>query len=100
MERLKYDNEYKGIDSEIKEMIKDEIMDAQVRLKRRPEDLFKKKIQIKSLCSKKIDQYRYLTRMNSLREINQITTTPIIVKDGQVMLKLINDAFDYFKINK
>ena len=100
MERLKYDNEYKGIDSEIKEMIKDEIMDAQVKLKRRPEDLFKKKIQIKSLCSKKIDQYRYLTRMNSLREINQMTTTPLIVKDGQVMLKLINDAFDYFKLNK
>ena len=100
MERLKYDNEYKGIDSEIKEMIKDEIMDAQVKLKRKPEDLFKKKFEIKSLCSKKIDQYRYLTRMNSLREINQITTTPIIVKDGQFMLKLINDAFEYFKLNK
>ena len=100
MERLKYENEYKGIDSEVKELIKDEIMDAQVKLKRKPEDLFKKKFEIKSLCSKKIDQYRYLTRMNSLREINQITTTPIIVKDGQVMLKLINDAFDYFKINK
>lgn len=100
MERLKYDNEYKGIDSEIKEMIKDEIMDAQVKLKRKPEDLFKEKIQMKSLCSKKIDQYKYLTRMNSLREINQVTTTPIVVKDGQVMLKLIKDAFDYFKVNK
>ena len=100
MERLKYDNEYKGIDSEIKELIKDEIMDAQVKLKRKPEDLFKKKNEIKSLCSKKIDQYKYLTRMNSLREINQMTTTPIIVRDGQVMLKLINDAFDYFKLNK
>ena len=28
MERLKYENEYKGIDSEVKELIKDEIMDA------------------------------------------------------------------------
>ena len=44
MEILKYDNEYKEIDSEIKELIKDEIMDSQVKLKRRQEDLFKKKI--------------------------------------------------------
>ena len=36
MERLKYDNEYRGVDPDLKELIKDEIMDAQVKLKRKP----------------------------------------------------------------
>ena len=46
MERLKYDNIYKGVEEDIKELIKDEIMDAQVRLKRKPENLvFNKKLQ-------------------------------------------------------
>ena len=39
MERLKYDNIYKGVDKDLKELIKDEIMDAQVKLKRKPEAL-------------------------------------------------------------
>jgi len=100
MERLKYDNEYRGVDPEIKELIKDEIMDAQVRLKRKPEELSKKKFKIRPLYLRKLDQYRYLSKMNTIREINQLSFTPVIIKDGQAMLKLINDAFDNFKINK
>ena len=99
MERLKYDNEYRGVDPELKELIKDEIMDAQVKLKRKPDELNKKKFQIRPLYLRKLDQYRYLSKMNNVREINQMSNTPVIVKDGQVMLKLINDAFDNFKIN-
>ena len=100
MERLKYDNEYRGVDPDLKELIKDEIMDAQVKLKRKPEELNKKKFQIRPLYLKKLDQYRYLSKMNIIREINQMSSTPVIVKDGQVMLKLINDAFDNFKMNR
>ena len=100
MERLKYDNEYRGVDPELKELIKDEIMDAQVRLKRKPEELTKKKFKIRPLYLRKLDQYRYLSKMDTIREINQLSLTPVIIKDGQAMLKLINDAFDNFKINK
>ena len=100
MERLKYDNEYRGVDPDLKELIKDEIMDAQVKLKRKPEELNRKKFQIRPLYLKKLDQYRYLSKMNNIREINQMSCTPVIVKDGQVMLKLINDAFDNFKMNR
>ena len=99
MERLKYDNEYRGVEPELKELIKDEIMDAQVKLRRKPDELNKKKFQIRPLYLRKLDQYRYLSKMNNVREINQMSNTPVIVKDGQVMLKLINDAFDNFKIN-
>ena len=100
MERLKYDNEYRGVDPDIKEMLKDEIMDAQVRLKRKPEELSKKKFKIRPLYLRKLDQYRYLSKMNIIREINQLSSTPVIIQDGQAMLKLINDAFDNFRINK
>ncbi len=100
MERLKYDNEYRGVEPELKELIKDEIMDAQVKLKRKPEELNRKKFQIRPLYLRKLDQYRYLSKMNIIREINQMSNTPVIVKDGQVMLKLINDAFNNFKIKK
>ena len=99
MERLKYDNEYRGVEPELKELIKDEIMDAQVKLKRKPDELNKKKFQIRPLYLRKLDKYRYLSKMNIIREINQMSNTPVIVKDGQVMLKLINDAFDNFKIS-
>ena len=97
MERLKYDNEYRGVEPELKELIKDEIMDAQVKLKRKPEELNRKKFKIRPLYLRKLDQYRYLSKMNIIKEINQMSITPVIVKDGQVMLKLINDAFDNFK---
>ena len=47
MERLKYDNIYKGVDADLKEMIIDEIMDAQLKLKRKPENLvYNKKLLI------------------------------------------------------
>ena len=36
--------------------------------------------------------------MNLIREINQNAATPLIVKDGNMMIKLINEAFDNFKI--
>ena len=97
MERLKYDNEYIGVKEEIKEMIKDEIIDAQVKLKRKPNELNKKKFMKRPLYLKKMDKYRYLSKMNKIRQINQISTVPIIVKDGQVIIRLINDAFGNLK---
>ena len=100
MERLKYDNFYKGVEPELKEIIKDEIMEAQVRLKRKPNLLIKKKFNIRPLYLKRLDQYKYLSRMNTIREINQISITPSIVKDGQIMLKLIGETFNLCRPNK
>ena len=97
MERLKYDNEYKGVDDDIKELIKDEIMDAQVKLKRKPINLFINKNNIRPLYLKKMDKYRYLSSMNKIREINQMSSVSVLVKDGNVMLKLINDAFNFIR---
>lgn len=100
MERLKYDNFYKGVEPVLKEIIKDEIMDAEVRLKRKPEVLCKKKFNIRPLYLKRLDQYKYLSSMNTIREINQLQSTPVIVKDGPIMIKLINDAFSIYRVKK
>ena len=97
IERLRLDNEYKGVKEDIKELIKDEIIDAQVKLKRKPISLTIKKREITPLYKKKMDKYRYLKKMNLVREINQNSTTPIIVDDGHMMIKLINKAFDNYK---
>ena len=97
IERLRLENEYKGVDEDIKELIKDEIIDAQVKLKRKPVSLTIKKREITPLYKKKMDKYRYLTKMNLMQEINQNSTTPIIVDDGHMMIKLINKAFDNYK---
>ena len=100
MERLRLDNEYRKVEEELKEIIKDEILDAQVKLKVKPIDLFKKKDDQDPLYIRKLDKYRYLERMNLIREINQNSATPLIVKDGNMMLRLINDAFGNFKAKK
>lgn len=96
--RLKLDNDYRGVDEDLKELIKDEIIEAQVKLKMKPFSLNKKKDNTNPLFQTKLDKYRYLTKMNLIREINQNAATPLIVKDGNMMIKLINEAFDNFKI--
>jgi hypothetical protein len=94
MERLKYDNIYKGVELEIKELIKDEIMDAQVKLKRKPENLvFNKKLE-RPLYLKKIDKYKYISSMNKTRELNQIANVSVVEEDGNIMKRLANDAYD------
>ena len=98
IERLRLDNEYKGVDEDIKELIKDEIIDAQVKLKRKASSLTMKKREMTPLYKKKMAKYRYLTKMNLVREINQNSATPMIVNDGNLMLKLINKAFDDCKL--
>ena len=100
MERLKLDNEYRGVDEDLKELIKDEIMDAQVKLKMKPINLIRKKEERNPLFLKKLEKYGYLSKMNLIREINQVSITPLLVKDGNLMIRLINDAFDNFKLYK
>jgi hypothetical protein len=94
MERLKYDNIYKGVEEDIKELIKDEIMDAQVKLKRKPENLvFNKKLQ-KPFYIQKMEKYKYISSMNKIRELNQVANISVIEHDGNIMKRLANDAYD------
>ena len=94
MERLKYDNIYKGVDADLKEMIIDEIMDAQLKLKRKPENLvFNKKLE-RPLYLKKIDKYKYISSMNRIRVLNQIANVSVVEEDGNIMKRLSNDAYD------
>ena len=100
MERLKYDNLYKDVKVDIKELIKDEIMDAQVKLKRKPVALkYNKKLE-RPLYLKKMDRYRYISSMNKIRQLNQIANISVIEEDGNIMKKLANDAYDALTRNR
>ena len=94
MERLKFDNLYKNIKVDIKETIKDELMDAQVKLKRKPEELkYNKKLE-RPLYIKKMDRYRYISSINKVRQLNQIANISVVEQDGNIIKKLSNDAYD------
>ena len=99
IQRLRLDNEYRGVAEDLKELIKDEIIDAQVRLKMKPKSLVARKGEKNLLIQTKMNKYRYLTKMNLIKEINQNAITPLIIKDGNMMIKLIGEAFDNFKVN-
>ena len=98
IQRLRLENEYKGVDEELKELIKDEIIDAQVRLKMKPNIITMKKGKSNPLFLEKLNKYKYLTKLNLMREINQNAVVPIMVNDGNMMIKLINEAFGIFKM--
>ena len=94
MERLKYDNLYKNVKVDIKELIKDEIMDAQVKLKRKPVELkYNKKLE-RPLYLQKMDKYRYISSINKIRQLNQMASISVLEQDGNIMKKLSNDAYD------
>jgi hypothetical protein len=99
MERLKYDQEYKNVDPEIKELIKDEILDAQVKLKMKPEEMKKKNGKDETFVIKKLKRFGYLKKRSSFRGINSLSNVPFILKDGYIMTKLVNQAFDLFHFN-
>ena len=94
MERLKYDNIYKGVSKDLKEVIIDEILDAQVKLKRKPENLVYNKKLERPLYLKKIDKYRYISSMNRIRVLNQVANFSVVEEDGKIMKRLSNDAYD------
>lgn len=100
MERLKYDNLYKNVKVDIKELIKDEIIDAQVKLKRKPDVLkYNKKLE-RPLYLKKIDRYKYISSMNKIRQLNQMAIISVLEADGNIMKKLANDAYDALTRNR
>lgn len=101
MMRLKFDNEYKGVEKEIKQILIDEFMDAQVRLKRKPEKLeVDKNLKKRPLYLKKLDSQRYLAQKCQVLQINQMANVPVVIKDGSAMIKIIDDAFEVMKSGK
>ena len=99
MERLKYDHEYIGVKPEYRELIKDEIMDAEVKLKRKPKEYTKQKTVDITSTMKKLQKYKYISKVNKVKEINKNINIQNVIDDGQIMVNLLNDAFDIYKLN-
>ena len=101
IERLKYDKDYLGAKNDIKEMIKDEIMLAQVKLKIKPKPLmFDKFKKIKPLYLKKFDEIKYITSRNKINILNQNAKIPMILNDGAVINSYLNDTFKMHLFSK
>ena len=98
MQRLKLDNEYKKTKPEVRNLIKDEIMDAEVRLNRKPKQTVKIKDANITDTQKHLLKYKYFTKRNDIIGLNQNLSIPNLIKDGPAMMNLIKDAFQYYKI--
>ena len=98
MERIMIDNEYQGAKPELKEIVKDEIMLAKVKLKiKPPKFVVGKQNNIRPLYEQKFDKYRYLSSQNKISQLNNIGSLPIAVKDDEIMYNLYDDAYKAFK---
>ena len=101
IERVKYDNDYLGVKNDIKEMIKDEIMLAKVKLKIKPKPLiYDRSNKIKPLYLKKFDDIKYIASKNKINIINQNAKIPTILNDGAVMNSYLNDALKIYQFGK
>lgn len=101
MERIKYDRQYKVKDQEIKDIIEDEILDAQVKLKRKAIKINLNDYTKESpLYMQKIANYRYLKKCNNILFFNRQSKIPLIIEDGESVIKLVQDAVDVVKSKK
>ena len=98
-DKKKYDSLYEGVNANIKNIIENEILDAQFRLKVKPKNLVLLNDKIKPLYKKKIEKYKYLSSMNIFRELNQDLTIPSLAKDRKILKKIWEDAVNKIKKN-
>ena len=98
MERIRIDSEYQGAKPELKEMVKDEIMLAKLKLKIKPQKfVVGKQNIIRPLYERKFDKYRYLSSQNKISQLNRIGNVPIAVNDDEIMYNLYDEAYKAFK---
>lgn len=101
LERQRIEYSYPEAQKEIKEIIKDEIMNAQVKLGRKPKKLYPyKNNNIVPSIIQKMQKYKYLSCKNKLLELNQFGKLPEIINDGEIIHLISGNEFDAFKSNK
>ena len=101
MERIKYDKQYKIKNQEIKDIIEDEILDAQLKLKRKPIKInFDNPSGELPLYLQKIDNYRYLKKFNNILFFNKQAKIPVILDNGETVIRLVKDAVNVIKSKK
>ena len=88
---LKYKKEYKkkGMEENIKNILKSELHFAKQKLKIKEKKNNKFKI---PLIKQKLSRYDYISYQNPIFEINEYGTLPTYIKDGKLMYKLFYDS--------
>lgn len=90
----------KKADSELKDMILEEIKKAKKKLNLNLSFSYSNTSQALSLCLKKLKHYFYLSKENPVLEFNKEGKLPNMFKDGALMNKLLNDGFSQINTRK
>lgn len=90
----------KKADSELKNMILEEIKNAKKKLNLNLSFSNSDTSQALSLCLKKLKHYFYLSKENPVLEFNKEGKLPNMFKDGALMNKLLNDGFSQINTQK
>jgi len=90
-EDIKYKKEYKkkGMEENIKNILKSELHIAKEKLKIKEEKNNKLRI---PLIKQKLSKYKYISYQNPILEINEYGTLPTYIKDGKLMYQLFYDS--------
>jgi hypothetical protein len=93
-EDIKYKKDYKkrGMEPEIKNILKNELEEAKEKLKIKDKlNINKFKIPI---IEKKLARYKCISYQNPLLQVNQPGNVQYVVKDGDLMYQLFQDGFE------
>ena len=86
---------------ELRELVKDELMIAKVKLKIKPKKIMIDGFnQIKPLYMEKTEKFKYLSQKNKMVLLNRNANVPSVVEDDQIMYNLFDDAYKIFKDKK
>ena len=99
-EDIKYKKDYKkrGMEPEIKNILKNELEEAKEKLKIKDKlNINKFKIPI---IEKKLARYKCISYQNQILEINEYGTLPTYIKDGKLMYKLFYEGSESCKKEK
>ena len=101
IERLKMNDDYIKAKPELRELVKDELMIAKVKLKIKPKKIMIDGFnQIKPLYMEKTEKFKYLSQKNKMVLLNRNANVPSVVEDDQIMYNLFDDAYKIFKDKK
>ena len=101
IERLKMNDDYIKAKPELRELVKDELMIAKVKLKIKPKKIMIDGFnQIKPLYMEKTEKFKYLAQKNKMVLLNRNANVPSVVEDDQIMYNLFDDAYKIFKDKK
>lgn len=98
---IRFDKDYKKASNNVKDLIKDEILSAHLKLKIKPEQSVIEKLnKIKPRYLRKFDEIKFIAGKNKILEINPNAKTPSLIDDGAALHYFLDDEYKKILINQ